>query len=124
VRDVRGLRFGPPGAGRSLEDVLTADHAVALASRHQRRALRDAAAFATTVGEPVGFLWRRGPEGPEFEAVALGSARTCAIVGTDGGLRYVAGGRPRDSRRRKAARAERTGPRRAAERALAAARAR
>jgi len=104
--------------------MLTADHAVALAPRHQRRALRDAAAFATTVGGAVGFLCRLSPEGPEFEAVALGSARTCAVVGADGGLRYVAGGLPRDSRRRMAATVERTGPRRAAERALAAARAR
>lgn len=122
MRDVRGLRYGPPGAGPRLEDVLTADHAIALAPRHQRRALRDAAAFARTVGEPVGFLCRRSPEGAEFEAVALESARTCAIVDADGGLRYVAGGLPRDSRRQTAATAERTGPRRTAERALGAAR--
>jgi hypothetical protein len=121
---VRGLRFGIPGRGPSLEDVLTADDAIALASRHQRQALRDAAAFATTMGEGVGFLCRRGPEGAEFEVVALSLARTCAIVDADGRLRYVASGPLRDAGRHAAASAERTGARRAAERALAAARAR
>jgi hypothetical protein len=104
--------------------VLTVDHALAIAARHQREGLRDAAAFGSSLGETVGFLCRRGPEGTEFEAVALGSARTCAIVDADGHLRYVAGGRPRDAFRRAAARAQRTGARRAAERALAAARGR
>jgi len=108
--------------------VLTPDHAIALAARHQRQALRDAAAFAATLGESVGFLCRRVATGTEFEAIALGSARTCAVVAADGDLRYVAGGLPRDPWWRAArpapAGTERTGVRVAAERALAAAGAR
>jgi hypothetical protein len=122
---VRALRFGRPADGPSLRDVLTPDQAIALAPRHQRRALRDAAAFASGVGEAVGFLCRRVPGGTEFEAVALDSARTCAVIDADGGLRRVAGGAPRDPWRPIASRArtaERTGVRRAAERALAAGR--
>jgi hypothetical protein len=118
---VRGLRSAPRWATPSLGDVLTTDHAIALAARHQRRALRDAAAFATTLGESVGFLCRRGPEGHEFEAIAMESARTCAIVDADGNLRYVASGLPRGPVPRAAATAERSGVRRTAERALAAA---
>jgi hypothetical protein len=124
VRDVRGLRFGAAARAPSLRSVLTPEHAIALAARHQRPALRDAAAFADTLGEPVGFLCRRKPEGTEFEAIALASARTCAIVDTDGGLRYVAGALRRDPARRAADTAPRAGVLRAAERALAAARAR
>jgi hypothetical protein len=104
--------------------VLTVDHALAIAARHQREGLRDAAAFASSLGETVGFLCRRGPEGTEFEAVALGSARTCAIIDADGRLRYVAGALRRDPARRAANTAPRAGVLRAAERALAAARAR
>jgi hypothetical protein len=104
--------------------VLSPDHAIASAARHQRRAIRAAAAFADALGEPVGFLCRRDPEGMEFEAVALDSARTCAIVGPDGRLRHVSGGAPRDPSRRPGrlvrGTAERTGVRSAAERALAA----
>jgi hypothetical protein len=121
---VRALRFGRSRPTPSLRDVLTPDHAIALAPRHQRQAIRDAAAFADALGEPVGFLCRRAADGTEFEAVALDSARTCAIVAADGGLHYVAGGAPRDAWRRDvpgAAAAERRGARRVAERALAAA---
>jgi hypothetical protein len=104
--------------------VLTSDDAIALAARHQRQALRDVAAFADALGEPVGFLHRRRATGTEFEAVALDSARTCAVVGADGTLRYVAGGVPRDPSRpvgrRAPARGPHTGVRRVAERALAA----
>jgi hypothetical protein len=104
--------------------VLTPAHALALAGRHQHAALRDAAAFATAMGQSVAFLCRRGPEGVEFEAVALDSARTCAIVDAEGRLRYVAAG-PRDpwerAARASAATTTRTGPSRIAEQALAAA---
>jgi hypothetical protein len=124
VRDVRALRFGGPRPSRSLGDVLTPDHAIALATRHQRRAIRDAAAFAAALDEPVGFLCRRGPDGTVFEAVALASARTCAVIDAEGALRHIAGGAPRDPWTRAdpsgAAVAERTRVRRVAERALAA----
>ena len=95
MRDVRTLRFGP---GRPRPDVLA-----------DRR----------------GFLCRRGPEGTEFEAVALDSARACAVAGADGRLRYVTGDRPGDAGKRAARSsalgAMRTGARRRAEQALAAA---
>lgn len=125
MRDVRTLRFGPGRPAPSLRGVLTPDHALDLAGRHQRAALREATAFAHGLGQGVAFLCRRGPAGTEFEAVALESARTCAVVGADGRLRYVAGARPRDPWERtvhsSAATTTRTGPRRVAERALAAA---
>jgi hypothetical protein len=125
VRDVRSLRFGRRRGPPSLWGVLTTDRAIDLAGRHQRAALREAAAFAASLGESAAFLCRRGPEGPEFEAVALDSARTYAVVDADGRLRHVAGGRRRDPGRaaaRSGARtAARTGARRIAEQALAAA---
>jgi hypothetical protein len=105
--------------------VLTLDRVLDLADRHQRDALRDVAAYASAIGEPVAFLVRRGPAGLAFEAVALGSARTCAVVDEEGGLRYVAGARVRDPWQRAtrpgAAAGAHTGSRRVAERALEAA---
>jgi len=77
--------------------MLTAHQALELAERHQRRAVLEAAAFAESLGEPVRFLHRRAPGGgARFEAVALDSARTCAIVDEQGELRYVAGHDRRD----------------------------
>ena len=69
--------------------MLSADHAIALAGRRQRRALREAAGFAAVLGEPVGFLRRVVPGGTVFEAIALDSARTCAIVDERGALRLA-----------------------------------
>jgi len=95
VRDlpcgVRGLRFGPSRRAPSLENVLSPAHALELAARHQRRAVRDAIAHAAALRQPVGFLCRPGAAGAEFEAVALGSARTCAVIDAAGRLRYVSG---------------------------------
>jgi hypothetical protein len=77
--------------------MLTARQALELADRRQRRAVLDAAGFAESLGEPVRFLHRRAPGGGAvFEAVALESARTCAIVDELGELRYVAGPDRRD----------------------------
>ena len=104
--------------------MLTHERALELAERHQRDALRDVAAYTSAIGEPVAFLVRRGPAGLAFEAVALGSARTCAIVDEEGGLRYIAGGRVRDpwqrAARQDAAAGAHAGPRRVAEHALTA----
>jgi hypothetical protein len=83
--------------------MLTADHAIELAGRGQRRALREAAGFAGLLGEPVGFLRRAVPGGVVFEAVALESARTCAIVDEHGTLRLAP---PERSRTRPAERSE------------------
>lgn len=69
--------------------MITADHAIELAHRRQRRALREAAGFAAVLGEPVGFLRRPVAGGTVFEAVALESARTCAIVDERGTLRLA-----------------------------------
>src|SRR4051794_41961970 len=74
--------------------MLTAARALELAGRHQARALRDAAGHATALGEPVGFLRRPVAGGAVFEAVALDSARTCAVVDEHGALRFVARERP------------------------------
>jgi hypothetical protein len=76
--------------------MLTPTQAIDGADPSQRRALRRAAQFATALGEPVGFLRRPVPGGAVFEAVALGSARTCAVVEADGGLRFVAAPRRDD----------------------------
>jgi len=77
--------------------MLTADHATQLAGRRQRRAVREAAGFAAALGEPVGFLRRAVPGGAVFEAVALDSARTCAIVDEHGTLRLVPPARVREA---------------------------
>jgi hypothetical protein len=73
--------------------MLTTAEALEVAARHQRQALGDAAAYAGALGEPVRFLRRTVPGGAIFEAVALGSARTCAVVDARGELRLVAGER-------------------------------
>jgi hypothetical protein len=98
--------------------MLTASRALELAARHQLRAVRDATEYATALGEPVAFLRRRVPGGTVFEAVALDSARTCAIVDEHGALRFVAGERPGPAARRPAPVRLRAGLRRAAEAAL------
>jgi hypothetical protein len=69
--------------------MLTADQAIALADRRQRRAVREAACLAEALGQPVGFVRRAVPGGATFEAVALGAARTCAIVDEGGALRFA-----------------------------------
>ena len=71
--------------------MLNATRALELAAGHQRRALRDAAAHAAALGEPVGFLCRPAAAGTTFEAVALESARTCAVVDARGALRFIGG---------------------------------
>jgi hypothetical protein len=73
--------------------MLTATRALDIAARHQRRALIDAAEYAGALGEPVGFVRRTVPGGAVFEAVALDSARTCAVVDARGELRLVEGER-------------------------------
>jgi hypothetical protein len=107
--------------------MLTADHAIEVAGRGQRRALREAVGFAAVLGEPVGFLRRAVPGGAVFEAVALESARTCAIVDLHGTLRLAPPARPRDNAERGDATPApadaptprfRAGARRAAEQAL------
>src|SRR5690242_16799211 len=75
--------------------MLTVTRALEVAARHQRQALVDAAAHAGALGEPVGFLRRAVSGGAVFEAVALESARTCAVVDARGELRLVAGERRR-----------------------------
>jgi hypothetical protein len=102
--------------------MLTATRALEVAARHQRRALIEAAEYATALGEPVGFLRRHGPGGAEFEAVALESARTCAVVDARGELRRVAVERPRPEPHRRPVPAPRfsASVSRAAERALVA----
>jgi hypothetical protein len=93
---VRDLRFAPPRSGSRFRSVLTETDALKVAERHQHRAVRDAAEFAALLGEPVGFLVRTAPGGTVFEAIALGSARTCAFVDEHGTLRRHAGA-PRGS---------------------------
>jgi hypothetical protein len=73
--------------------MLTTTRALEIAARHQRRALISAAEYATALGEPVGFLRRPVPGGAVFEAVALDSARTCAVVDARGELQLVEGER-------------------------------
>ena len=82
--------------------MLTVTKAVELAARHQRSALIEANAHAARLGEPVGFLRRAGTGGAVFEAVALDSARTCAVVDERGALRFIAGQRPGEAFRRPA----------------------
>jgi len=101
--------------------MLNSTRALELAGRHQRGAVREAADYAAALGEPVGFLRRAVAGGAVFEAVALDSARTCAIVDEHGTLRLVAGERPGDALRRPAPPRFRAGARRAAEAALVAA---
>ena len=100
--------------------MLNSTRALELAGRHQRGAVREAADYAAALGEPVGFLRRAVAGGAAFEAVALDSARTCAIVDEHGTLRLVAGERPGDALRRPAPPRFRAGARRAAEAALVA----
>lgn len=100
--------------------MLNATRALELAGRHQRGAVREAADYAAALGEPVGFLRRTVTGGAVFEAVALDSARTCAVVDEHGTLRFVAGERPGGAFRRPASRF-RAGARRAAKAALVAA---
>jgi hypothetical protein len=73
--------------------MLTATRAFEVAARHQRRALVEAAEYATALGEPVGFLRTTVAGGAVFEVVALESARTCAVVDARGELRLVEGAR-------------------------------
>jgi hypothetical protein len=81
--------------------MLTATTALEIAGRHQRRSLISAAEYATALGEPVGFLRRTVPGGAVFEAVALDSARTCAVVDAHGELQFVDGERrPAEPHRR------------------------
>jgi hypothetical protein len=101
--------------------MLTATRALELADRHQLRAVRDAAEYAAALGEPVGFLHRCVTGGTVFEAVALDSARTCAVIDEHGALRYVTGDRPGAAFRRPAPSRFRAGIRRTAEAALVAA---
>ena len=123
---LRDLHFETAGPGPRFRCVLAADDAIELADRRQRRALRDAAGFAALLGEPVGFLRRPVPGGTVYEAVALDSARTCAIVDEHGALRLAPAGPGADLWDRVPA-APAHGPRfsagarRAAERALTAA---
>jgi hypothetical protein len=76
--------------------MLTAELAFDIADRSQRRGLLDALAFGAAMGSPVRFICRRGPDGPEFEAVMIHSARTCATVSAEGELTWLAGRRARD----------------------------
>jgi hypothetical protein len=76
--------------------MITAQHAIEVAHRRQRRALREAAGFAAVLGEPVGFVRRAVAGGTVFEAVALDSARTCAVVDERGTLRLAPPARPRE----------------------------
>jgi hypothetical protein len=100
--------------------MLSTTRALEVADRHQLRALRDVAEYAAALGEPVGFLHRAVAGGTVFEAVALDSARTCAVVDERGALRFVAGERPGDAARRPPAPRFHAGTRRAAEAALVA----
>ena len=101
--------------------MLTPTKAFEVAARHQRRALIDATAHAAALGEPVGFLRRPVAGGAVFEAVALDSARTCAVVDERGALSFVAGERPADALGRPATGSRfRAGVARAAEAALVA----
>jgi len=103
--------------------MLTADHAIGIAGRRQRRAVREAAGFAAVLGEPVGFLRRAVAGGAVFEAVALDSARTCAVIDEHGTLRLAPPARETSERGDASAAPtptprSRAGARHAAERAL------
>ena len=101
--------------------MLTTARALEVAARHQRTAILDACAYAAALGEPVGFLRVAVPGGARFEAIALDSARVCAVVDEHGALRHVAGERSGDAFRRPAPPRFRTDTKRRAEAALVAA---
>jgi hypothetical protein len=102
--------------------MLTTAKAIERAARPQRAAILDAAAHAAVLGESVGFLCRAVAGGTRFEAVALDSARTCAVIDEDGKLELVAGERTGDGFRRPRPTGRfRADVQRAAERALVAA---
>jgi hypothetical protein len=101
--------------------MLTIARALDVAGRHQRAALLDASAYAAALGEPVAFVRRAVAGGAQFEAVALDSARACAVVDEHGELRYVSGMRAGEAFRRPAPPRVRTSARRRAEAALVAA---
>lgn len=82
--------------------MLTTAKALEVAGRHQRTALLDASAYAAMLGEPVAFLRRTVAGGAQFEAIALHSSRTCAVVDERGMLRYVSGERAGEACRRPA----------------------
>ena len=77
--------------------MLSTEQALSAADRRQHGALIEADAFATAMGSPVRFIRRHRPEGAEFEAVMIGSARTCAAISARGELTWLASGRPRDA---------------------------
>jgi hypothetical protein len=101
--------------------MLTTAKAIERAARPQRAAILDAAAHAAVLGESVGFLCHAVAGGTRFEAVALDSARTCAVIDEDGNLQLVAGERTDGFRRPRATGRFRADVQRAAERALVAA---
>jgi hypothetical protein len=74
--------------------MLTTARAIERAARPQRAAILDAAAHAAVLGESVGFLCHAVPGGTTFEAVALDSARTCALIDEHGKVEFVSGERP------------------------------
>ena len=76
--------------------MLSTEQALAVANRRQRRALIKADAFARAMGSPVRFICRSRPEGADFEAVMVASARTCATVSARGELSWLSGRRPRE----------------------------
>ena len=77
--------------------MLSTEQALSAADRRQHGALIKADAFATAMGSPVRFMCRRRPDGAEFEAVMIGSARTCAAISARGELTRLASRRPRDA---------------------------
>jgi len=101
--------------------MLTTARALEVAARHQRAALLDACAYAAALGEPVGFLRHAVAGGARFEAIALDSARACAVIDEHGALRYVSGDRAGEAFRRPVPPRFRTDTRRRAEAALVAA---
>jgi hypothetical protein len=101
--------------------MLTTARSLEVAGRHQRAALLDACAYAAALGEPVAFLRRAVAGGAQFEAIALDSARACAVVDEHGALRYVSGERAGEAPRRPAPPRFRTDMQSRAEAALVAA---
>jgi hypothetical protein len=77
--------------------MLSTEQALSAADPRQHGALIEADAFAKAMGSPVRFICRRRPPGAEFEAVMIGSARTCATVSARGELTWLASRRPRDA---------------------------
>jgi hypothetical protein len=100
--------------------MLTTARALEVAGRHQRAALLDACAYAASLGERVGFLRRAVAGGAHFEAIALDSARACAVVDVHGDLRYLSGERAGETFRRPAPPRFRAHTQRRAEAALVA----